>query len=98
MSTAKGTGSFSFFQNSGCEYFPCHKTPDPENFNCLFCFCPLYSLGEDCGGNFTVTSSGVKDCSGCAIPHEPGGYDYVMKRIDAVIKAVGMDKKSPEEK
>lgn len=41
---------YKFFQNRECEYFPCHKTNDPEHFNCLFCFCPLYALGERCGG------------------------------------------------
>ena len=36
---------YSFFSNRECEYFPCHKGADPENFNCLFCYCPLYALG-----------------------------------------------------
>ena len=31
---------------------PCHKTVG-ESFNCLFCYCPLYALGDQCGGNFT---------------------------------------------
>ena len=44
---------FSFFSHKKCEYFPCHKGADPEEFNCLFCYCPLYALGKDCGGNFT---------------------------------------------
>ena len=46
---------YSFFQNRDCEYFPCHQGADPENFNCLFCYCPLYALGEKCGGNFRYT-------------------------------------------
>ena len=25
---------YSFFSHKECEYFPCHKTNDPENFNC----------------------------------------------------------------
>ncbi|HIQ97935.1 MAG TPA: hypothetical protein IAB26_15400, partial [Candidatus Limivivens merdigallinarum] len=25
---------FSFFSHKNCEYFPCHKTKDVENFNC----------------------------------------------------------------
>ena len=28
---------FSFFSHKECEYFPCHKGADPEEFNCLFC-------------------------------------------------------------
>ena len=62
--------AYSFFCNAECEYFPCHKTNDPENFNCLFCYCPLYALGDQCGGNFTYTENGVKDCSNCMIPHK----------------------------
>ena len=43
---------YKFFQNKECEYFPCHKVKNTENFNCLFCYCPLYALGDKCGGNF----------------------------------------------
>ena len=35
--------NYSFFQNSRREYFPCHHVSDIENFNCLFCYCPLYA-------------------------------------------------------
>ena len=35
---------YAFFQNTACEYFPCHETKFPERFNCLFCYCPLYAL------------------------------------------------------
>ena len=41
---------YAFFQNTACENFPCHETKFPERFNCLFCYCPLYALGKDCGG------------------------------------------------
>ena len=37
---------YSFFCHKECEFFPCHETKDPENFNCLFCYCPLYALGK----------------------------------------------------
>ena len=47
---------YAFFQNTACEYFPCHETKFPERFNCLFCYCPLYALGKDCGGNFRYTA------------------------------------------
>ncbi|EPR31044.1 cysteine-rich small domain-containing protein [Alkalidesulfovibrio alkalitolerans DSM 16529] len=72
--------SHRFFNNAECEYFPCHACERPEEFNCLFCFCPLYFL-EDCGGSPRLTPTGVKDCSGCALPHRPGGYDHVMARL-----------------
>lgn len=79
--------AYSFFCNAECEFFPCHKTNDLENFNCLFCYCPLYALGENCGGNFTYTENGVKDCSNCMIPHKRGtGYDYIIKHFSAVME------------
>ena len=71
-------------QNRNCEYFPCHKTKDDKDFNCLFCYCPLYALGEQCGGNFSFLDNGIKDCSGCMIPHSPGGYDYVLSKFKDV--------------
>lgn len=74
------TKNYRYFRHENCEYFPCHETKHREDFNCLFCYCPLYALGESCGGNFRYLDSGVKDCSGCLIPHSPGGYDYVLAR------------------
>ena len=44
--------NYKFFQNTKCEYFPCHKVENEKHFNCLFCFCPLYMLKDKCGGNF----------------------------------------------
>ena len=73
--------SFSYFQNRECEYFPCHKVKDDCSFNCLFCFCPLYALGDKCGGNCTYTENGIKDCSGCLIPHSTSGYDYILSKF-----------------
>ena len=70
--------SHRFFCNHDCEYFPCHSGADPERFNCLFCYCPLYTLGDRCGGQFTYTADGTKDCSACLLPHRPEGYDRIM--------------------
>lgn len=72
---------FKFFSNSECEYFPCHKVSDPEQFNCLFCYCPLYALGDKCGGNFEYASNGIKDCTNCMVPHSTGGYDHVISKF-----------------
>lgn len=72
--------SHRFFRNDGCKYFPCHEGVAEATFNCLFCFCPLYFL-EDCGGNPKYTDRGVKDCSSCTRPHDPDGYDHVLKRL-----------------
>lgn len=78
--------NYDFFQNTACEYFPCHKCTNQENFSCLFCYCPLYALGDKCGGNFTYTKEGIKDCSGCLIPHRRENYEKVMEKMGAVIE------------
>jgi len=51
--------AYSFFQNVECEHFPCHETSRPTDFNCLFCFCPLYHLGADCGGDMAFAGQDV---------------------------------------
>lgn len=71
--------NYRFFRNNECEYFPCHKIKNDENFNCLFCFCPLYFL-EECGGNHML-NNGIKDCTNCLIPHSEKGYDYIVDKI-----------------
>ena len=76
--------SCHFYANRDCEYFPCHTVADPDNFNCLFCYCPLYALGKDCGGNFNYTEQGFKDCSACLIPHSEKGYDYVIQNYPKI--------------
>lgn len=76
---------YKFFQNHKCEYFPCHKTENSKNFNCLFCYCPLYALKDQCGGNFKYLENGIKDCSGCMIPHSDKGYEHIMAHIKEVI-------------
>ena len=78
--------NYDFFQNSACEYFPCHKCVDTENFSCLFCYCPLYALGDQCGGNFSYTKEGIKDCSSCLIPHRRENYDRIMEKMKAIIE------------
>ncbi len=71
--------SHCFFENRACKYFPCHK--GLQEFNCLFCYCPMY-LHEQCPGNPRFLEKGgrrIKDCSGCAFPHYPGNYEAVVK-------------------
>ena len=82
---------YSFFQNTECEYFPCHRIADPARFNCLFCYCPLYMLGPDCGGNFRYTEKGRKDCTGCLIPHLPENYGRITGKYAEI--AAGMKKR-----
>ena len=77
---------FKFFCNRACEYFPCHENADPENFNCLFCYCPLYALGENCHGNFQYTKNGIKDCSNCQFPHKRENYEKILSRYNEILE------------
>lgn len=76
--------SYRFFQNRDCPYFPCHTVKDSKDFNCLFCYCPLYALGVGCGGDCSYTEDGIKDCSACLIPHDPKGYDYILSQFGRI--------------
>ena len=82
---------YAFFRHEKCEYFPCHKGVPAEDFNCLFCYCPLYFLGERCGGNFTYTNSGVKNCVECTVPHERANYGRVMAILKANLRLAGRE-------
>ena len=78
-----------FYQNKGCKYFPCHDLKESDLskalFNCMFCYCPLYALGKDCGGNFKINKSNdgkpIKDCSDCVLPHRPEMYEYINQKL-----------------
>lgn len=78
--------NYKFFQNKACAFFPCHSGADPETFNCLFCYCPLYALGDRCGGQFCYLPSGIKDCSLCTVPHDPKNYEKILSRMAAVLE------------
>lgn len=74
---------YPFFSHESCEYFPCHEGIAPDEFNCLFCYCPLYALGSRCGGDFIYTDAGIKDCSACTLPHRAdAGTRLVMEHYD----------------
>ncbi|MGI6180570.1 MAG: cysteine-rich small domain-containing protein [Agathobaculum sp.] len=74
---------YAFFQNTQCEYFPCHATERIDEFNCLFCYCPLYTMGKNCGGNWTILENGVKDCSACIMPHRRANYGLITEKLAA---------------
>lgn len=78
--------NYKYFSHDSCEYFPCHAKADPENFNCLFCYCPLYALGEDCGGDFVYLKNGIKDCSDCLKPHLKENYAEILARFSDIVK------------
>lgn len=75
------TEFFKVFTNTKCEFFPCHKGVKEEEFNCMFCYCPLQYL--ECKGNYTVFtgSDGItrKDCSQCIYPHQgKKGWHFIQ--------------------
>ena len=78
--------NYDFFQNKECEYFPCHACKDTENFNCLFCYCPLYALGDRCGGNFSYTEDGIKDCTNCLRPHRRENYNAIVDGMGGILE------------
>lgn len=89
--------SYCFFQNRECEYFPCHTVKDTGDFNCMFCYCPLYALGDRCGGHFTYTETGIKDCSRCLIPHSTGGYGYINGKFAELAELAAQNRTKKEE-
>jgi len=73
--------SYRFFENRECKYFPCHEGAD--EFNCLFCYCPLYHF-ENCPGNPVYKEKEgkkIKICTNCSFPHQPGNYDVVIEYL-----------------
>lgn len=82
---------YAFFSNRQCEFYPCHPGADPENFNCLFCYCPLYALGAACGGSFTLLANGVKDCSRCLTPHLRESYGRITGRYAEIAALIQSD-------
>jgi Zn-finger protein len=73
--------SYKYFKNEACKYYPCHTGMKSEDFNCLFCYCPLNRY-EDCPGNPEYITSGsgkkIKNCMNCTFPHEPENYEAIM--------------------
>ncbi|MBQ9761774.1 MAG: cysteine-rich small domain-containing protein [Oscillospiraceae bacterium] len=87
--------AYDFVQNRQCEYFPCHQGLPADSFSCLFCYCPLYALGENCGGSFRYTADGIKDCSNCLRPHRRENYAAICEKMKDIIE---MAKKQPDKK
>lgn len=73
------THQYPFFTHRECKYFPCHEGVDPDEFNCLFCYCPLYALGPECGGDFSYSEKGYKDCTGCTKLHVGDNGTKIVK-------------------
>ena len=77
---------YKYVQNKECEYFPCHEGVSCESFSCLFCYCPLYALGDRCGGSFTYLENGIKDCSRCTKPHRRENYCKIMEKMPEIME------------
>ena len=78
--------NFSYIVHRDCEYFPCHPGADSDNFNCLFCYCPLYIFGDQCGGNFVYLDNDIKDCSLCLYPHLRENYGKITDRYQEIVQ------------
>lgn len=87
--------NYDFFQHKDCEYFPCHAGADPETFSCLFCYCPLYCLGENCGGSYHYTKDGIKDCSRCLRPHRRENYEAITAKMKDVLELTKKNREEP---
>lgn len=87
MESEKIENSSRFFKNPACSYFPCHEGLDADGFNCLFCYCPLYTR-EVCPGNptFIKKEDGrtIKRCTDCTFPHRSENYDRIMNLLKTV--------------
>ena len=75
----------TFFTHKDCPWYPCHE--GPEEINCLFCYCPLYTL-PDCPGNpewikrkDDPSGPPVKSCAKCTFPHRRENYGKLMETI-----------------
>ena len=59
---------FAFYTNKECEYYPCHPVPEGTEFNCLFCYCPLYMLGRKCGGTSPIWKAASRTAASAWYP------------------------------
>lgn len=89
--------SYKCFSNKDCQYFPCHAETEGKEFNCMFCYCPLYALGTECGGDFQYTASGIKDCSYCTLPHQgEDGWEHIHRNIGKLLDKVRNKNNRPD--
>lgn len=72
--------SYKFFANKECKYYPCHNI-ETNDFNCLFCYCPLYSMENCPGTNRYIEKNGkkIKNCVDCGFPHNPDNYEKIIE-------------------
>lgn len=79
------TKHFKSFQNNDCEFFPCHKDVGDE-FNCLFCYCPLINI--HCPGPYKLFvdkyGNERKDCSDCSLNHKgfAKSWNFIQHQLE----------------
>jgi len=61
----------------------CHDGVSEDDFNCLFCYCPLYAY-SDCGGSYITLEDGTKDCSRCTKNHDKHSWKFVVNKLREV--------------
>ena len=74
--------SSQYFENRECEYYPCHTRED--GLNCLFCYCPLYSM-PTCPGEYSyIVANGkrIKSCENCTYPHKRENYAAIIRILE----------------
>ena len=62
----------------------------------VICYCPLYALGDRCGGNFRYIGDGIKDCSGCLLPHGRKSYGYVTGKFGEIAELAKKNRHTEE--
>ena len=69
---------YKFFSHKQCEYYPCHQL---DEINCLFCYCPMYSMSNCPGSKTYIEKNGkkIKVCTDCTFPHRPENYDKIIQ-------------------
>lgn len=76
------------FTNARCPFLPCHKGVR-RDFNCLFCYCPLYAY--TCIGPYKVfiDAGGMarKDCTDCKLPHDgiEGSWMFIQHSMKKLV-------------
>jgi Zn-finger protein len=43
-------------------------------------------LGNKCGGNYSYTKNGIKNCADCTLPHTKGSYEHVMSKMGLIME------------
>jgi len=82
----KYENSSRYFENRACKYYPCHQ--GAEHINCLFCYCPLYTL-EHCPGDPVIREKDgrrIKSCINCTFPHQPENYEKVAEMAAGICR------------